>query len=96
MAVDPMKRRCAWLLWNGYEAAGREDVILLDGAAAEAAAMPTGTHEHRVCMYHLEAMGAIVEEPVQVGIIGGFTPYRITARGFALLREVGYPSERFF
>ena len=95
MALDPMKRRCAWLLWHGYEAAGREDVVLLDGAAAEAAAMPAGTHEHRACMYHLEAMGAILEEPVREGILG-FTPYRITARGFALLREVGYPSERFF
>ena len=94
MALDPLKQRCAWLLWNGYEAAGREEVVLLDGAASEAAAMPAGTHEHRACMYHLEAMGAIVEEPVRVGIVG-FTPYRITERGFALLREAGYSSERF-
>ncbi len=90
MALGTLTQRCARLLWEGYKAAGEKEIVLLDGAVADSAEVPAGTPMHSACMHQLEhAIGAVVEEPVREGMVG-FTPYRITDRGFELLREAGY------
>jgi hypothetical protein len=90
MALDTLTQRCARLLWEGYKAAGEKEVVLLEGAVADSAEIPAGTPMHSACMHQLEhAIGAVVEEPVREGMVG-YTPYRITDRGFALLGEAGY------
>ena len=84
MTLDTMTQRCARLLWEGYKAAGEKEVVQLDGTVADDAEMPAGTPVHHACTHQLEyAIGAVVD----------FTPYRITDRGFALLREAGYLPE---
>ena len=96
MTLDPITRRCARLLWAGYEAAGRMPVVQLDGFVADAAGMPSGTPEHKLCMDQLERVRrAIVAEPVRRGRIAGAAFYRITDEGFALLHEAGYIPEGF-
>jgi hypothetical protein len=91
MALDTMTQRCARLLWEGYKAAGEKEVVQLDGGVADDAEMPAGTPVHHACTHQLEyAIGAVVEEPVRGSRIAGATYYRITDRGFALLREAGY------
>jgi hypothetical protein len=93
MALDTMTQHCMRLLWEGYKAAGETEVVQLDGDVADEAEMPAGTPVHHACMHQLEyAIGAIVEEPVQERRTAGATCYRITDRGFALLREAGYLS----
>jgi hypothetical protein len=93
MALDTLTQRCARLLWEGYRAASEQAVVQLDGGVAADAEMPAGTPVHHACIHQLEyAIGAVVEEPVREGMVG-FTPYRITDRGFALLREAGYLPE---
>jgi hypothetical protein len=90
-----MTQRCARLLWKGYKAAGEKEVVQLDSALAADAVMPAGTA--RISRVHtparIRALGAEVEKPVRGRRIAGATFYRITARGFALLREVGYLPE---
>jgi hypothetical protein len=94
MALDTMTQRCARLLWAGYKAAGEKEVVQLDGGVADDAEMPAGTPVHHACTHQLEyAIGAVVEEPVRGSRIAGATFYRITERGFALLREAGYLPE---
>jgi len=86
-----MTQRCTRLLWEGYKAAGEKAVVQLDGLVADEAEMPVGTRVHHACLHQLEyAIGAIVEEHVRERRIAGATFYRITDRGFALLREAGY------
>jgi hypothetical protein len=93
MALDTMTQRCTRLLWEGYKAAGQNEVVLLDGAVADSAEMLAGTPIHSACMHQLEhAIGAVAEEPVREGMVS-LTPYRITDRGFELLREAGYLPE---
>jgi hypothetical protein len=93
MTLDTMTQRCARLLWEGYKAAGEKEVVQLDGTVADDAEMPAGTPVHHACTHQLEyAIGVVVEEPVREGMVG-FTPYSITDRGFALLREAGYLTE---
>ena len=49
---------------------------------------------YHACTHQLEyALGAEVEKAVRGRRIAGATFYRIIARGFALLREVGYLPE---
>jgi hypothetical protein len=91
MELDTMTQRCTRLLWEGYKAAGEKEVVQLDGVVADEAEMPAGTPVHHACIHQLEyAIGAVVEKPVWERRIAGATFYRITDRGFALLREVGY------
>jgi hypothetical protein len=90
MVLDPLAQRCARLLWEGYKAANWRDIVMLDGAVAEAAGMPYGTREYNAVMYQLESVrGAVEEAPHRAGTVG-YMPYRITGRGFALMREAGY------
>jgi hypothetical protein len=89
MALDPIRRRCARLLCEGYEAAGRQKLVRLDGAVAEAAGMPYGTSAYNMCMYQLVDEWGAVEE-VSVEGVAGLRFYRITEDGFALMRDAGY------
>jgi hypothetical protein len=96
MTLDPITRRCARLLWAGYEAAGRMPVVQLDGFVADTAGTPFGTPQHNLCMDQLKRVRqAIVEEPARRGSIAGATFYRITEEGFTLLHEAGYLPEGF-
>jgi hypothetical protein len=83
--------RCARLLWEAYRARDEQGFLRLDGAVADAAEMPDGTDDYRVCVDMLKHKErAIVEEPVlEEGGVRGKV-YSITSRGFELLSEAGY------
>jgi hypothetical protein len=89
MALDPIRRRCVRLLCEGYEAAGKQKLLQLDGTVAEAAGMPYGTRDHRMCVHQLVEEWAAVEE-VSIEGVAGLRVYRITEDGFALMRDAGY------